>query len=187
MRLIGSLGVVVSLMWTGVATAQPAEPDFSAEQRLILQHKEEQAIEMLEARAAKGECPAAWCEAMHARALSRLSRADQAAVQAQKAVDKIEEKPQLGFRDANELGAILFRAPKRQARQLQTAVTAFRFAKSRYTGRASNIAYNLATALRELGETAEAQAVEKEFATGILVDQTLAILGDFQSIAVEHR
>ena len=113
--------------------------------------------------------------------------ADRALQRAREAVNKIAEEPPLNAWEANEIGAILFRAPKRNADQLVSAGKAFRFARAHYSGRASNITFNLAQTLKQLGENSEARAMQHELDAGILVDPTFAILGDFQGVTVEKH
>ena len=77
--------------------------------------------------------------------------------------------------------------PLCSADQLVSASKAFRFARAHYSGRASNIAFNLAETLKELGESPEARAIQHELEVGILIDPKFAILGDFQGVGVERH
>ncbi len=191
MRILRSFGMVVCLMSSGIFAATPVVPPstepFGPERLLILRSQNEQAIKAFEGRAQRGECRGAVCEANLAIAFSRMKQVDHALEQARMAVDHIEDEPPLTAWEANEIGAILFRAPKRDGKDLTLAVQAFRFARKHYSGRASNIAFNLAQALQESGKSAEALAIQRELEAGMLVDPKFAILGDFQGVGVEQR
>jgi lipoprotein NlpI len=134
-----------------------------------------------------GDCRGAVCETNLSISLSRLQLTDHAVQEAQEAVNKINDEPSLSAWEANEVGVILFRAPKRNAKQLTAAAKAFRFARAHYSGRASNIAFNLAQTLLESGELSEAHTIQHELETRTLIDPNFAILGEFQGVSVERH
>jgi tetratricopeptide (TPR) repeat protein len=188
-RHIGTVAILISS--TLCVTAQPLPPPpadpFDAERTLISRHKYDEAIKRFEELAKNGECRGAVCEANLAIALWKAQQPERALEQAQKAVDKIADQPLLRAWEANEIGVMLFRAPKRTVRQLNASAKAFRFAQAHYTRRGSNIAFNLVQTLRALGEHAEANAIQRELDARFLVDSSFAILGDFQGVGVERR
>ena len=175
--------IVLLMALPGMAADEP----FKAERLLIRERKFEQAIANLEKLIDVGHCHGVVCAANLAIALSKTKQTERAVQQAQKALENVDEEPFLNAWEANEIGVILFRAPKRSASQLAAAIHAFRVAKTQYSGRASNVVFNLTKALEESGDTTGAQALQKELDRGVLVDPTFSILGDFQGVAVEHR
>lgn len=154
---------------------------------LVARHKYDEAIKRLEERAKNGECRGAVCDANLAIALSKVQQTDRALEHAQEAIDKIAEEPLLSAWEANEIGILLFRAPKRTKSQLRAAVKAFRFARVHYKGRGSNIVFNLKETLQALGEKSEASALQRELDARFVIDPRVAILGDFQGVTVERR
>jgi len=105
----------------------------------------------------------------------------QAVAYARRAAALFGPESGLNARHYNELGAIFYRRGKTDRELLKLAETAFRQADSAYAGGASNIRFNLATVLRAQGRTKEAKAIMDALeADGLLIDQGMAILGEFQ-------
>ena len=177
---------LISSVAIAIAQTSASDPPFDAERRLVRRRKYQEAITAFEQLARKGVCAGAACHANMAIALAGVKQTDSALQEAEKAIDRLDETPLLSPWEANEVGVILFRAPKRTPAQLASAVRAFRFARSHYTGRASNMAFNLERTLRELGETAEADTIARELETRLLIDGTFSILGDFQGAGVQR-
>ena len=180
--------MMVSTSFAAAQSTPPQPPDpFQPERRLVSERKYEQAIARLEERTKSGECRGAVCDALLAIALSKAQKSDRAAEHAEKAVEMIADEPLLEDSQANDIGVILFRAPKRTKSQLSAAAKAFRFARVHYRGRGSNIVFNLKETLQALGEQPEANALQREIDARFVIDPHVAILGDFQGVSIERH
>lgn len=188
MRKLAILAMVISTSFAAAQSIPAPPPDpFQPERRLVAGRQYEEAIKRLEERAKNGDCRSAVCDANLALALSKLQQTDRALDHAQKAIDRIAEEPLMSAWEANEIGILLFRAPKRGKDRLGAAAKAFRFARVHYRGRGSNIVFNLKETLQALGEQSEASALQRELDSRFVIDPRMGILGDFQGVTIERR
>jgi len=129
----------------------------------------------------EGRCKEAVCLAIHGLIADGAGDGAQAVAYARRAAALFGPESGLNARQYNELGAIFYRRGKTDPELLKLAESAFRQADSAYAGGASNIRFNLATVLRAQGRAKEAKAIMDALeADGLLIDQGMAILGEFQ-------
>jgi hypothetical protein len=129
-----------------------------------------------------GLCGGAVCLAGEALVLNGRRKAAEAQETARRAVEKLDDGPPMSAWRYNELGVLLYRGAASNREDVQRAELALRRAADAYQGHASNIKFNLATVLGELGNREESKKLlaEIEADGGILVDGGMSIVGDYK-------
>jgi hypothetical protein len=178
-----ALAILLSLYVASALGAAELEKSIDEKlDRLIRGKKWEEANQQLSKMEKTGQCEGSNCLAARALILNGQGKVQEAQESARQAAEKLGEGPALSAWRCNELGVLLFRRAAGKPEGLRLAESTFRRAAASYKGRASNIRFNLATVLRELGSGEEAKRLmdELEVEGGVLVDGSMSILGDYQ-------
>jgi hypothetical protein len=151
-------------------------------EKLIRVKKWEEANQQLLKMEKAGQCDGSNCLAARVLILNGQGKVQEAQESARQAAEKLGEGQALSAWRYNELGALLHKRAAGKPEGLRLAESAFRRAAAIYKGRASNIRFNLATVLKELGSNEEAKRLmdELEAEGGVLVDSSMSILGNYQ-------
>ena len=125
-------------------------------------------------------CHGAVCLAARAIITAGQGEVNKAGQLARQAVKLFEENHGLSAWELNELGVLLYRTASGKEEVLNEAESAFRHAQAVYSGEASNIRYNLATLLRDLGREEEGnEMMEQLESSGLLIQPGMSILAEF--------
>ena len=161
------------------------EPEKSSDEeleKLIRTKRWEEANRQVSRMEKAGQCDGPNCLAARALILKGQGKVEEAQEAARQAGAKLAEGQALSAWRYNEVGALLYRGAAGKVEDLRGAESAFRRASVTYQGHASNIRFNLAVVLNQLGNKAEAKKLmdQIEAEGGILVDGKMAILGGFK-------
>ena len=179
------LALLVLPIWCAASVCGATGRERSSDEELdwLLRSKQWEEASKQIAKMEKADlCGGAVCLAGEALVLNGRRKAAEAQETARRAVEKLGDGPPMSAWRYNELGVLLYRGATSNREDVQRAELALRRAAAAYQGHTSNIKFNLATVLGELGNREQSKTLlaEIEADGGILVDGGMSIVGDYK-------
>jgi len=183
------LALLLLPIWCAASVCGATGRERSSDEELdwLLRSKQwEEASKQIAKMEKAGLCGGAVCLAGEALVLNGRRKAAEAQETARRAVEKLDDGQPMSAWRYNELGVLLYRGAATNREDVKRAELALRRAAAVYQGHASNIKFNLAAVLGELGNREESKKLSAEIEAdgGILVDEGMAIVGDYKGLGM---